>query len=330
MGGVIEMGQYGLGNVRGVKNILLFLQGRLERCGYERFCKPHQPITNQQFTLNGLEVMRNSEIEAYIYNEIVPRYSAFDNAHKEDHALTVIRQSEALLEGRAAWLAEQAEANKASRAREEQAEADKASRASEEQAEADKASRASEEQVEAGEGSRVREEKVGAGSIWNAPVDRMLLMMAAACHDLGLVNGRENHHLDSGIIIRRDTRLRNWFSEEEIETIAQAAEDHRASGKGAPRSIYGMIVAEADRVIEGDTIIRRTIQYGQKHYPDLCREEQIERAVAHLKEKYGRGGYLKLWIPWSDNAVRLNALQDVIADDKAVREKVAEILDSME
>jgi uncharacterized protein len=222
--------------------------------------------------------MRDSEIKAYIYDEIVPRYSAFDKAHKEDHALTVIRQSEALLDGRAAWLAEQAEAD----------------------------------------------------SIWSAPVDRMLLMMAAACHDLGLVNGRENHHLDSGIIIRRDSRLRNWFSEEEIETIAQAAEDHRASGKGAPRSIYGMIVAEADRVIEGDTIIRRTIQYGQKHYPDLCREEQIERAVAHLKEKYGHGGYLKLWIPWSDNAVRLNALQDVIADDKAVREKVAEILDSME
>ena len=214
--------------------------------------------------------MRISEIEAYIYNEIVPRYSAFDNAHKEDHALTVIRQSEALLEGRAAWLAEQEQA----------------------------------------------------GSIWNAPVDRMLLMMAAACHDLGLVNGRENHHLDSGIIIRRDSRLRNWFSEEEIETIAQAAEDHRASGKGAPRSIYGMIVAEADRVIEGDTIIRRTIQYGQKHYPDLCREEQIERAVAHLKEKYGRGGYLKLWISWSDNSKKLSALQDVIADDEAVRAAV--------
>ena len=46
-GTLCEMGQYGLGNVRGVKNILLFLQGRLERCGYERFCKPHQPITNQ-------------------------------------------------------------------------------------------------------------------------------------------------------------------------------------------------------------------------------------------------------------------------------------------
>lgn len=222
--------------------------------------------------------MRDSEIKAYIYDEIVPRYSAFDKAHKEDHALTVIRQSEALLDGRADWLAEQAEAD----------------------------------------------------SIWSAPVDRMLLLTAAACHDLGLVNGRENHHTDSGTIIRQDARLKKWFREEEIETIAQAAEDHRASGKGAPRSIYGMIVAEADRVIEGDTIIRRTIQFGQKHYPELCREEQIERAVAHLKEKYGRGGYLKLWIPWSDNAVRLNALQDVIADEKAVREKVVEILESME
>jgi uncharacterized protein len=208
-----------------------------------------------------------NDIEAYVFDVIVPLYKGFDSAHREDHALTVISQAMYLLDKMPEGFAE---------------------------------------------------------------VDREILFVAAACHDLGLVNGRERHHLDSGEIIRSNAKLKEWFSEEQIETIAQAAEDHRASGKGAPRSIYGMIVAEADRVIEGDTIIRRTIQFGQKHYPGLCREEQIERAVAHLKEKYGRGGYLKLWIPWSDNAVRLNALQDVIADDKAVREKVAEILDSME
>ena len=134
-------------------------------------------------------------------------------------------------------------------------------------------------------------------------VDRDMLLAAAACHDLGLVNGRENHHLDSGKIIRADERLREWFTPEQIEVIAQAAEDHRASGKSAPRSIYGMLVAEADRVIDGDTIIRRTIQFGFKHYPGLDREGHIERAIAHLREKYGRGGYLKLWIPWSDKAV---------------------------
>ena len=157
---------------------------------------------------------------------------------------------------------------------------------------------------------------------WLVPVDREVLKMAAACHDLGLVNGRDRHHLDSGEIIRNDSELRRWFNEEEIETIAQAAEDHRASGENEPRSIYGKLVAEADRLIDGETIIRRTIQFGFKHYPELGREGHIDRAIGHLIEKYGRGGYLKLWIPWSDNAVNLHALQDIIADEAAIRSLV--------
>lgn len=161
--------------------------------------------------------------------------------------------------------------------------------------------------------------------LWSEEIDREILFTAAACHDLGLVNGRENHHTDSGIIIRNDSRLKEWFTQEQIELIAQAAEDHRASGKSAPRSIYGKIVAEADRVIDGDTIILRTVQFGFTHYPDLDREGHINRAVAHLKEKYGRGGYLKLWIPWSDNAARLEALQDIIADDSAIYHKTVRI-----
>ena len=166
--------------------------------------------------------------------------------------------------------------------------------------------------------------------IWGKDVlDREMLLTAAACHDLGLVNGRERHHLDSGIIIRSDSRLREWFSEEQIETIAQAAEDHRASGKSVPRSIYGMLVAEADRVIDGETIIKRTMQYGLTNYPEMDREEHIIRSIGHLREKYGRGGYLKLWIPWSDNAASLSALQDTISDDSAIHRETARIYDSL-
>lgn len=162
---------------------------------------------------------------------------------------------------------------------------------------------------------------------WLVPVNREVLKMAAACHDLGLVNGRDRHHLDSGVIIRNDANLRQWFAEDEVEIIAQAAEDHRASGESEPRSIYGKLVAEADRVIDGQTIIRRTIQFGFKHYPHLGREGHIARAVSHLKEKYGRGGYLKLWIPWSDNASRLNSLQDIIANDCAIQAEVERAYD---
>ena len=209
---------------------------------------------------------RVQEIDAYIYEVLVPKYAGFDAAHKEDHALTVINQAMKLLDDREEWLSGQPET--------------------------------------AGE--------------WAVDIDRQVLKMAAACHDLGLANGRDRHHLDSGVIIRNDEELRRWFTAEEIEIIAQAAEDHRASGTSAPRTIYGKIVAEADRVIDTETIIRRTLQFGQKHYPGLAPEEHLQRAVDHLKEKYGRGGYLKLWIPWSDNARRLNELQDLIADEAAL------------
>ena len=142
----------------------------------------------------------------------------------------------------------------------------------------------------------------------------------AAYHDTGLCEGRDAHHLVSGRIIRGDKKLREWFDEAQIETMAQAVEDHRASSGHEPRSIYGKIVAEADRLITPQKVIRRTIQYGLDHYPELDKEGQYRRFREHLLEKYSDTGYLKLWIPESDNAVRLEELRKIIRDEKAMRE----------
>jgi len=150
-------------------------------------------------------------------------------------------------------------------------------------------------------------------------VDRDMVFAAAAFHDTGLTEGRKMHHLASGRIIREDARLREWFSPEQIETIAQAAEDHRASSDHEPRSIYGCIVAEADRVIDGETIVRRTVQYGLDHYPELDREGHWQRMLDHLKEKYDYGGYLKLWVPESPNAARLEDFRQKIRDYEWLR-----------
>lgn len=141
----------------------------------------------------------------------------------------------------------------------------------------------------------------------------------AAYHDTGVVEGREHHHTVSGRIIRQDEHLRQWFSETEIETMAQAAEDHRASAQGEPRSLYGKIVAEADRDIEPTTIVRRTVQYGLSHYPDLDREGHWQRTLQHLNEKYAEGGYLKLYIPCSRNWQQMQKLRQLIADRARLR-----------
>ena len=146
-------------------------------------------------------------------------------------------------------------------------------------------------------------------------VDERMVYTIAAYHDIGLCEGREQHHLVSGRMLRADERLHEWFTDEEIETMAQAVEDHRASLDHAPRSIYGRIVAEADRLIDPMTVLLRTVQYGLSHYPELDKEEHYQRYCEHLQEKYAEGGYLKLWIPESDNAARLAELRALMADE---------------
>ena len=151
-------------------------------------------------------------------------------------------------------------------------------------------------------------------------VDLNMVYAIAAYHDTGLCEGRDTHHLVSGRIIREDEKLRVWFDENQIETMAQAAEDHRASSGHEPRSIYGKIVAEADRLISPEKVIRRTIQFGLDHYPELDKEGQYQRYRQHLLEKYSDTGYLRLWIPESDNAIRLEELRKVIRNEEAMKE----------
>lgn len=153
----------------------------------------------------------------------------------------------------------------------------------------------------------------------NYNVDVNMVYAVAAFHDVGLCKGREFHHIVSANIVRGDKLLNTFFTAEEVGIIADAVEDHRASSKAAPRTLYGRIVAEADRVIDGDTILRRTVQYGLSHYPSLNREEHFNRACEHLEEKYADGGYLKLWIPESPNAMRLQQFRKVIGDKKLLR-----------
>lgn len=193
----------------------------------------------------------NEELIRYVERVILPRYDAFDRAHRRDHARTVIAASLRL----------------------------------------------------------ARHYEVNPDAVY----------AVAAYHDTGLCEGRERHHEVSARIVREDRNLRRWFSEAEVVTIAEAAEDHRASASHPPRTIYGRIVAEADRVIDCRTTLRRTVQYGLEHYPALGRDGQFARFAEHLRTKYGEGGYLRLWLPESENAARLAELRGVIRDEKRLR-----------
>ena len=142
--------------------------------------------------------------------------------------------------------------------------------------------------------------------------DLNMVYAIAAYHDLGLEGPRAIHHLTSGRILQADARLRKWFSPEQIKVMREAVEDHRASSSHAPRSLYGRIVAEADRELKPETVFRRTIEYGLDHYPDLSEEEQWKRFMAHIENKYARQGYIHLWVPGSKNEQYLAELRHIV------------------
>lgn len=149
----------------------------------------------------------------------------------------------------------------------------------------------------------------------------------AAYHDLGLSGPRAIHHLTSGKILIADARLKRWFSADQLKMMKEAVEDHRASASRAPRSIYGKIVAEADRDIDVEVVIRRTIQFGLANYPELDKDGHWKRFLEHMQNKYSKEGYVRLWIPGSPNGKKLSELQNMIEQPVKLHEAFDKIFE---
>jgi uncharacterized protein len=150
--------------------------------------------------------------------------------------------------------------------------------------------------------------------------DINMVYVIAAYHDLGMSGPRAIHHLTGGKILAADARLKRWFSAEQIKIMKEAVEDHRASASHTPRSLYGKIIAEADRDIVPEVVFRRTVEFGLANYPELDYEQHWQRFRQHMNEKYSANGYIRLWIPGSPNEQRLNELRNIIASPTLLRQ----------
>jgi len=144
----------------------------------------------------------------------------------------------------------------------------------------------------------------------NYDVDINKVYVIAAYHDLGLSKGRKEHEKNSALFLLSDSKLREWFLEDELILMAEAVEDHRASNEHEPRSIYGKIVSEADRDIDYGTILARMAHYSLDNFPNYTSAEHFARANKHIQEKYGENGYLKLWLDTEINRSNLTVIRE--------------------
>ena len=175
--------------------------------------------------------------------------------------------------------------------------------------------------------TRVIKNSLRLADVTGADID--MVYVIAAYHDLGMEGPRAIHHLTSRKILMADARLKKWFNADQLKVMKEAVEDHRASSSRQPRSIYGKIVAEADRDIDVHEIFLRAIQYGKENGPDKTVEEHWERFAQHMDEKYSNNGYIKLWIPNSPNEKALKELRNIIEDKKLLRKAFDDIWKEM-
>ena len=113
----------------------------------------------------------------------------------------------------------------------------------------------------------------------------------AAFHDLGRLVDDETHNIESAKMLRADEFVKEHFSAEEVETMVEAIEDHRASLGREPRSIYGKLVSSADRNSDKEGMLSRSYDYAKHLHPEMTDAQLMEEARVHLREKYSPDGY---------------------------------------
>lgn len=154
-------------------------------------------------------------------------------------------------------------------------------------------------------------------------VNKNMVYIIAAYHDIGLTKGRKKHHIYSADYLKEDNILKKWFNSSEINLMAEAIEDHRASNSYPPRSIYGKIIAEADRDLDFETVMSRVIDFRLANI-ELCDfknsfDDVFEDSYNHLQEKYGKNGYLKLFLNYDKNRLGLEKIRVAISNKKEFR-----------
>ena len=143
-----------------------------------------------------------------------------------------------------------------------------------------------------------------------------MVYVIAAYHDIGHHIDSKKHELISAQIMMQDKELKHFFSQEELQIIKEAIEDHRASSDHEPRSIYGKIVSTADRNNTVNSCLKRTYTYGKKLNPEASDEELFERAYDALQRKFGENGYAKFFFHDEEYENFLKEIRRLLADKK--------------
>jgi uncharacterized protein len=140
----------------------------------------------------------------------------------------------------------------------------------------------------------------------------------AAYHDLGMSGPRAIHHITGGKILMATTAAEMVLGRAD-QNHEEAVEDHRASASHEPRSIYGKIVAEADRDLQPEVVFTRAIEYGVEHYPSSTRRASGSGLPATWKRNTRSSALSSCGFPTLPTSNTSKTVRVLIADKSRLR-----------
>ena len=161
----------------------------------------------------------------------------------------------------------------------------------------------------------------------NYEVDENMLYAVVCYHDIACHIDRETHEILSAERLYKDSKLKQFFSDEQIEMMRDAVADHRASSDYEPRSIYGKILSSADRKVDIEDFMRASMGFQKSKEPNSTDDELIEHSYLIAIKKFGKNGYAvkKFYVEDEKYEKFLKELQDLI-DNKPEFIKRAKIV----
>ena len=141
-----------------------------------------------------------------------------------------------------------------------------------------------------------------------------LILIIAAYHDIGYKKDPDNHEQVSSEMFLADKEIQKFLEPDEVQIVAEAIVDHRASLEYEARSEYGKLVSSADRETSVENMLKRSFLYqADKHADENPTIEQvIEYSFKKLTKKFGKDGYAKMYYPDKKYTEYLKEMQELL------------------
>ena len=154
-------------------------------------------------------------------------------------------------------------------------------------------------------------------------VNSNMVYTIAAYHDIGYKKDPDNHEQVSSEMFLADKEIQKFLEPDEVQIVAEAIVDHRASLEYEARSEYGKLVSSADRETSVENMLKRSFLYqADKHADENPTIEQvIEYSFKKLTKKFGKDGYAKMYFPDKKYISYLKEMQKLLENKEKIIER---------